>query len=205
MIGDIRMRRFLTVPVASSALILAALAGCQTSPAGDETAQGSPAVPAATIPAAAAGGAEAPASVDTHEAMVRWLNPAAMAIWDVSNNAMGDTGELDPALMDDAAWQRMAEAARILEQHSLDMARARQIVVGDHNDALEGFATKAEIQAMIDADPAGFRQLSQDMASHAAELVQAAAARDASRAGALSDGLSERCQACHTRYWEKPA
>jgi hypothetical protein len=195
------MRRFLTVPLASGALVLALLAGCQTSPAAEtaQTSQASLASPPTSTRS------EAPASVDTHEAMVRWFNPAATAIWDVSNNAMGDTGELDAALMDDGAWQRMAEAARSLEQHSLHMAQARELRVGDHNDALEGFATKAEIQAMIDADPAGFRQLAQDTASHASELAQAAAARDASRAGTLSDGLSERCQACHSRYWEKPA
>jgi hypothetical protein len=190
------MRRFLTIPLASSALILTLLAGCQTSPAGE---------PAQAGQAENSGSANAPESVATHEAMVRWLNPAATAIWDVSNNAKGDTGELDASLMDDAAWQRMADSARVLQEHSLNMANADKLNVGDHNDAQEGFATKAEIQAMIDADPAGFRELARDTATHAGELAQEAAARDASRAGALSDGLSERCQACHSRYWEKPA
>jgi hypothetical protein len=144
-------------------------------------------------------------TVDTHEAMVRWVNPAALAIWDVSNNAMSETGGLDPALMDDEAWSKLQGAARLLELHSGHMAEARSLRVGAHNDAIEGFATRAEIQAMIDADPDGFRQLSLDMAEHAQDLTVAAMARNAQQSGNLADSLSDRCQACHSRYWEKPA
>jgi len=144
-------------------------------------------------------------TVDTHEAMVRWVNPAALAIWDVSNSALGETGGLDPALMDDEAWSKLQDAAQLLELHSRHMAEAQVLRVGAHNDALEGFATRAEIQAMIDADPDGFRRLSQDMAEHARELTAAAMARNVQQSGGLTESLSERCQACHSRYWEKPA
>lgn len=171
------MRRF-----ALLALTLGALTACQTSPASPTT-----------------------GTVDTHEAMVRWINPAAMAIWDVSNNAMGETGGLDPALMDDAAWSKLGDAAQLLELHSRHMAEAPTLHVGAHNDEIEGFATRAEIQAMIDADPDGFRRLSQDMAEHAGELAGAAAARNIQQSGNLAENLSERCQVCHSRYWEKPA
>lgn len=169
---------------AFAALVLAggALAACRT-----------------TQPASPSG------TVDTHEAMVRWVNPAALAIWDVSNNAMGETGGLDPGLMDDEAWSKLQGAARLLELHSRHMAEARSLRVGAHNDAVEGFATRAEIQAMIDADPDGFRRLSLDMAEQAQELSVAAMARNVRLSGGLADSLSERCQACHSRYWEKPA
>ena len=143
-------------------------------------------------------------AVDTHDAMVRGINPAALAIWDVSNNAMSETGGLDPALMDNAAWSRLQEAARSLERHSRRMAEAETIYVGAHNDATEGFATRAEIQAMIDSDPNGFRVLSRKMADDALELLDSATERDAKRSGDLAEGLSENCGSCHSRYWEKP-
>src|SRR5690606_25209243 len=101
----------------------------------------------------------ASAAVDTHAAMVGGINPAALAIWEVGNNAANDTGGWDAALMDAAAWTKLEAAARLLEQHSRRMAEADILYVGDHNDEIEGFATKAEIQAMIDADPDGFREL----------------------------------------------
>ena len=166
----------------SLALMGAALAACQTAE-----------------PPPSAG------TVDTHEAMVRWVNPAALAIWDVSNNAVSETGGLDPALMDDASWSKLQDAAQLLELHSRHMADAQILRVGAHNDEVEGFATRAEIQAMIDADPNGFRRLSREMAEHARELGAAATARNVQQSGGLADNLSERCQACHSRYWEKPA
>jgi hypothetical protein len=167
--------------LATVVLTGAALAGCQTTPP----------PPAAAI-------------VDTHAAMVQWINPAALTIWDVSNQAMGETGGLDPALMDDAAWSKLLSAGQLLELHSRHMAEAQVLRVGAHNDAIDGFANRAEIQAMIDADPDGFRDTSHDMAEHAKELVAAARARNIRESGSLADGLSDRCQACHSRYWEKP-
>ena len=157
-----------------------ALASCQTSPQ-TETAR----------------------TVDTHEAMVRWINPAALAIWDVGNNAMGDEGGLDPARMDEAAWTKLQQAAELLEVHSRHMADAHTLHVGAHNDAIEGFATRSEIQAMIEADPDGFRALSRETADHARELAAAARARDVEQTAGLTEALSERCQDCHSRYWEK--
>ena len=65
--------------------------------------------------------AEIPAqagTVFTRESMVAEINPAAVEIWDVSNNALSDSGALDPALMNDAAWARLEEAARMLERLS---------------------------------------------------------------------------------------
>jgi len=171
------IRHFVTLALAGTAL-----AACQTS----------------QLPTAAG-------TIDTHEAMVRWVNPASLAIWDVSNSAMSESGGLDPALMNDAAWSKLLAAAQLLELHSRHMADAQILRVGAHNDELEGFATRAEIQTMIDADPNGFKRLSREMAEHARELAAAAAARNVQQSGGLADSLSERCQACHALYWEKPA
>lgn len=175
--GEIRMFRFIT-PLTLAA---AALAACQTGQTPSST-----------------------GAADTHEAMTR-INPAALAVWDVTNNAMSEEGELDPALMSDSAWAMIQEAAEVMELHARNMAEASVLWVGAHNDEVEGFATRAEIQAMIDSDPDGFRELSRQMADHSRELAVAAKSADAQQTLGLAESLSERCQTCHTRYWEKPS
>lgn len=141
----------------------------------------------------------------TREAMVAEINPAALEIWDVSNNAMSDTGGIDPDLMDDASWGKLQEAAQMLEFHSRRLEQARVIAAGGPDvitgEVPPGVSTKAEIQAKIDADPVGFRQLSRMMAERARALADAAKARDAVTAGELALALDEPCQSCHQRYW----
>jgi hypothetical protein len=158
----------------------------------------------AALVAGLTGQSAPPTTVDTHESMVRWVNPAAQAIWEVGNGAMSETGALDPALMDDEAWSKLQGAAHVLGRHSREMADAHALRVGAHDDTLEGFATRAEIQALIDADPDGFRRMSRDMAEQAEGLAAAAMARNAEQSGGLIGSLGDRCQACHSRYWEGP-
>lgn len=141
----------------------------------------------------------------TRQAMVDGVNPAALAIWDVTNAAMNDEGGLDPALIDAEAWGKIEDAARMLETYGKRMAEAEVIVAGGPDlvsgEVPPGVASKAQIQAMIDADPDGFRAVSADMAGQAAELVVAARTRDAAAAGDLASAIDGACQACHTRYW----
>ena len=67
---------------------LGALASCQTAPA-----------------------PERESLVDTREVMVARVNPAVAVIWDITNEALGEGGELDPALMDAGAWTRRRPSA----------------------------------------------------------------------------------------------
>jgi len=143
--------------------------------------------------------------VFTREAMVAEINPAALEIWDVSNNALSDSGGLDPALMDDAAWGRIQEAAQMLEFSSRRLELSQRISAGGPDvvtgEVPPGVSTKAEIQAKIDADPEGLRVLSALMGERARALADAAKARDAVAAGDLTLRLDEPCQSCHQRYW----
>jgi hypothetical protein len=141
----------------------------------------------------------------TRQAMIDGVNPAALAIWDVTNAAMDDEGGLDPAQIDAKAWGQIEDAARMLETYGNRMAQAQTIVAGGPDlvsgEVPPGVASKEQIQAMIDADPDGFRAVSADMAAQAASLAVAARARDAVVAGDLASGIDGACQACHTRYW----
>lgn len=165
----------------SLALVSSLLAGCQTLPREkDQT------------------------MVETHEAMVDWVNPAALVIGQVSDDAKSETEGLDPALMDDLAWDKLQRAAQSLEFSSRRMAEAHTLRVGAHTAEVPGFANRAEIQANLDAYPHQFRELSAKMASDARELEAAVMARNLRRTRDLAQNLNGSCQTCHTRYWEKP-
>ena len=160
---------------------------------------------------AAAAFAQEGATVQTRQAMVDGVNPAALAIWEVTNAAMNDEGGLDPALIDREGWGRLEEAAQMLKVYGKRMAEAKAIVAGGPDlvsgELPPGVASKEQIQAMIDVDPDGFRAVSADMASQAAALVAAAKTRDAQATGDLAAGIDGACQSCHTRYWylQEPA
>ena len=71
--------------------------------------------------------AEPPAQrsvIDTREAMVAGINSAAVAIWEIANDAQGESGELDPALMSDEDWLQLGDEAQSLATWSRLMAEA---------------------------------------------------------------------------------
>lgn len=142
--------------------------------------------------------------VETHKAMVDWINPAALVIGEVTDEAKSETEGLDPAMMDKLAWGKLQSAARSLEFSSRRMAEAKTLRVGAHTAEVPGFANRAEIQAKLDANPDWFRQLSAKMAGEARELEAAAVARNLRRTRDLAQNLNQSCQSCHTQYWEKP-
>lgn len=164
---------------------------------------------AAALFAAAALAQPSPATpapaLDVRKAMIDGVNPAALAIWDVSNAATNDEGVLDPALMDAAAWARLEEAAGMLQFHAQEMAKAQRFAAGGPDlasgEVPEGVSTREQIQAMIDADPDGFRTSATQMAEQAGALRAAVRLRDASATGDLAAGIDGNCQSCHERYW----
>jgi cytochrome c556 len=59
----------------------------------------------------------------------------------------------------------------------------------------------AQIQALIDADPQGFRDEAAKLVAVAGQAIAAAAARDAAKTDEASNQFNEVCTACHTRFW----
>ena len=154
--------------------------------------------------------AEPPAQrsvIDTREAMVAGINSAAVAIWEIANDAQGESGELDSARMSEDDWLQLRDEAQALERWSRMMADADVIHAAGPDTASRevpaGVASRAEIQAMIDADPALFREKARDLAERARLLADAARARDPAAAGHRAAEIDVPCQGCHTRYWYK--
>ena len=176
-----RMMHLLALPAIAG---LGALAACQTTPSD----------PSASV-------------VNTRDAMVDGINPAAITIWDITNAAMDDTGEFNFAQVDNAGWARLGNAAQLMERYSNAMASAEQLQAGGpqlaDGEIPPGVATREEIQDMIDSDTAGYRAMSQVMAGQAAALAAAAQAQDGQAVGELVGRMDAACQTCHVRYWYK--
>jgi cytochrome c556 len=143
--------------------------------------------------------------IDIRQAMIEGVNPAALAIWDVGNNATDDEGNPDPSKLDPAALARLREGAQMLETDSKFLAVAEHLrasgpdLVGGR--VPEGVASREQIQAAIDADPAGFRAYSRAMGGQA-EMIRAAI--EGGDRNAVADRVRSfdgACQACHENYW----
>lgn len=145
------------------------------------------------------------ATVDVRANMVEGVNPAALAIWDVGNNAIDDSGGLDPAQMDAAAWSRVAEGAQTLATYAHRLAAAKTLRASGPDlvdgKVPEGVASREQIQAMIDANPGGFRAVAGTLEEQANALASAAKDRNLQKASGLMSSFDQTCQACHQNYW----
>jgi hypothetical protein len=144
-------------------------------------------------------------TVDVRANMVEGVNPAALAIWDVGNNAIDENGGLDPAQMDSAAWSKVAEAAQSLGTYAHRLATAKVIHASGPDLVAgkmpEGVASREQIQAMIDANPAGFRASAANLEQQSKALAAAAKRHNLKTAGDLISSFDQACQACHQNYW----
>jgi hypothetical protein len=136
-------------------------------------------------------------------AMKDAVNPAIFGIWDITNNAMSDSGGIDPALMDEAKWATVEARALDLAKVSRAMAAAATLRAAAPDDMAvdEGAVPMDVIQRHVDANPDAFRAFALVQAEHADKLANAAAARDATTAGALVADLDGVCESCHARFW----
>lgn len=140
---------------------------------------------------------------DVRQSMQHEVNPAIVAIWDVTNNAVADDGSLDPALIDAAGWQTLITASARLEAEGDLMANAATLMAASPgNMAVDELEVPMEdVQRYIDANPAGFRAMGAHFARLSARLGSAAAARNPALTGDLVAEMDEVCAACHAVYW----
>ncbi len=147
--------------------------------------------------------AQPAAPLDIRATMQERINPAMLAIWDVGNNALNDDGGIDPKLMDEAKWARVAEAAGQLSAASRDIAAANAFLAASpgNTEVGEGEIAMAAVQQHLDHDPAALRQMAAALADHADMIAAAARAKDAKTAGDLIGETDAVCESCHMTFW----
>ncbi len=149
---------------------------------------------------------EAPAPANVHEVMLDQIDANADMLWEYSNSAISDQGGLDPALLNDALWARIADLASKVEGGALTLAAMDPLVVARPGVAIadedvEFGHSAAQVQAFLDAAPEDFQTFASALAVHAGSLAMAARNKDAIVAGPLIDQLDGVCEDCHLEFW----
>lgn len=151
-------------------------------------------------------GPPAAAPTTVIETMNQTFTPQAGKLWELAGALYADNGELDASRLTDSQWQELAGAAASLRDVAGVLAGAALPRVAPEgvkiqNEGLPGALGATEVQALLDADPDGFRQEAGLVATLAADVIAAAAARDAARVDEASNRLNETCTSCHSRFW----
>lgn len=149
--------------------------------------------------------------------MTEVMEPTAQIIWDIMSSAYNDKGDgLDAAKLSAADWKALDKASRALKARADMLALADHLIVatdtqpvlgsqavgtkGDIGAAWDAVSAR-QIQSRIDAKPALFAQKARALADAAAQITQAADAKNATRFYAVASGLDEVCDSCHEPFW----
>jgi hypothetical protein len=147
---------------------------------------------------------EAP-KVNLQLTMLTKVNPQGLALWDITNNAQDDKGNLDPKKLTAEKWTKLVEIGASLEQAGKMLATSKGIMAAAPGIKLQDESPDspkaADVQRHIDAQPNVFRQRALELQKTGADVVIAAKAHDAKKLSDLSDSLDSVCETCHQTFW----
>ena len=140
------------------------------------------------------------------ETMERVVVPTSKALWDVSNSKQDDNGNIDASKITDAEWKHIEVAATQMKVAADTLAEAAHVVVAPpgvsiQDQASSGSSSAQQVQAFIDADPAGFVERAKALAASAGAMRQAASTRNAGQFGDAASALDGVCEECHIKFW----
>jgi hypothetical protein len=177
---------------ATSAVLVMVLAGCsQKSPA-----------PAEAPPV----GPVAVASIQ--EIMKAVVEPASNGVWKPPASISDPEAKATPA-QKDADWLAVRHAAVTLSESAnlLVMPGRKTVAAGGkiQDEGLAGNLPSAEIQKLIESDPAEFRKYAKALQDATLETMTAIDAKNADVLTEKGGKIDEACEACHLKYWYPPA
>ncbi len=185
----------MTRTLATAAFVAAAslLAACNSK----QAPPGAAAVPPAAV---------APAALTVYESMTGTLIPRSNLIWELAGNLYNDAGNIDPKKLTDAQWTDMKDAAIAMGATAKSLAEMTRIKAAPDgakllNEGTPGSFGAAQVQAAIDADPAGFKDHALKLQAVSDELIAAAGSHDGVKTDEISSRLTDVCGACHQKYW----
>lgn len=160
-----------------------------------------------TFGAEAAGTAAAAGKPNLHQIMVTKVNPQALAIWDVTNNAMDDKGAIDARKITAAQWATLLQMGKAVEEAGRTLAASNGVLAAAPGQKLQDEggvgkgATARDVQRYLDAKPEVFRSHAVELQKTGTALAAAATKRDTKQLGAVSDSLDGMCEGCHAIFW----
>jgi hypothetical protein len=160
---------------------------------------------AADAPKAQAPAAAPPATATVQLAMQGKVNPQGLALWDITNNAMDETGEITGKKIKAENWQQLLVIGKALEQGGHELATAGKIISAPHGaklaDEAPGTANATDVQRYIDADVATFRSRAARLEQTGASAIAAAQKKDVKLLSELANNLDGVCEDCHKQFW----
>lgn len=150
-------------------------------------------------------GADAP-KANLQLIMLAKVNPQGLALWDITNDAIGDDGDVDGKKITAAQWARLLEIGKSLEDAGRALATSNGIVAAPPGAKLQDEgngqgSSAADVQRFVDAKPAVFRSQSLELQKTGAAIVASATKRDAKRLGDVANSLDQVCENCHVLFW----
>ena len=155
--------------------------------------------------AGAAIGAEA-ARANLQVTMLTKVNPQALSLWDLTNDAQDDNGNIDAKKLSADTWAKLLVIGKSIEDGGRNLATPNGVVAAAPGAKLQdqdgpGASKAADVQRYIDAKPAEFRKHAAKLQSTGAAIVAAVNARNGAQLTELSNSLDEVCESCHMAFW----
>lgn len=137
--------------------------------------------------------------------MLTKINPPALAIWDITNNAMDGKGNVDAKKLTADQWAKLIEYGKALEAGGRELAKSNGIVAAPPDATLQDQTATSgraqDVQKYLDAKPALFRSRAQKLQQAGAKVVAAVTKRDAKAIDEVARDLDGVCEACHVDFW----
>ena len=146
------------------------------------------------------------AKVNLQLTMLTKVNPNALALWDATNKAQDDNGNIDPKKLNAAAWAKLLDMGKAIEEGGKALAASNGVIAAAPGTKLQdetnpGASKAADVQRFLNAKPAEFKKHSAELQKTGAGLVEAATKHDAKKLNDLANSLDEVCESCHTVFW----
>lgn len=154
---------------------------------------------------AAAGQANA-ASFTVFGLMNGTIIPSSNRIWELAGNLYDDNGNLDASRLSEQQWVELKESAAAIAATSKILAQTAGIKAAPtgvkiQSEGEPGSLGAAEVQRLMDKDPASFSEHAMQLAAVADEIGAAAWAREAKKTDEAQTRMTEVCGACHQKFW----
>jgi hypothetical protein len=149
--------------------------------------------------------ADAP-KANLNKAMVTQVNPQGLALWEITNGAIDENGDLAASKLTAANWAKLLQIGSALQRAGQSLAASHGITAALPGTKLQdegnpGSATAADVQRYLDAQPEEFRKHALDLKKTGDEVVQAARKHDVKQLAGIAEALDGVCESCHLIFW----
>jgi len=145
-------------------------------------------------------------SLTLFEAMKDTVVPKTQVIWDITNAAQDDVGNVSAKALKAGDWAKIASAAQATSGAMRSLLAQQRVIAAPPGKKIQGEGTPGafgarEVQKTIDASPAAFAAFSKQLLAAMDGIVAATKARDAAKVGSVAGELDGICEACHKVFW----